>query len=131
MSATRTVRLIALATVLAAPASFAADAKGSAAAGKELFTTKACVTCHAITASEAPKIGPNLAGVIGRKAGTTQGLMPASEGMKKYGVTWNAKSLDEFLTNPSAKVPGTAMVGILPDAKERADVIAYLATLKK
>ena len=39
--------------------------------------------------------------------------------------------LDEFLTNPSAKVPGTAMIGILNDPQQRADVIAYLATLKE
>ena len=131
MSVTRTVRLIALATLIASPATFAAEAKGNAENGKALFTSKACVTCHAIAATEAGKLGPNLAGVVGRKAGATQGLMPTSEAMKKYGVTWNDKTLDEFLTNPAAKVPGTAMVGTLPDAKDRADVIAYLKTLKK
>ena len=40
-------------------------------------------------------------------------------------------TLDEFLVNPSAKVPGTAMAGVLTDPQQRADVIAYLATLKE
>ena len=44
-------------------------------------------------------------------------------------MTWSAETLDEFLTNPSAKVPGTAMAGILSDPQQRADVIAYLSTL--
>jgi cytochrome c2 len=50
--------------------------------------------------------------------------------MKKYGVTWSAETLDEFLVNPNAKVPGTAMIGMLADPQQRADVIAYLSTLK-
>jgi cytochrome c len=53
-----------------------------------------------------------------------------TESLKKYGVTWNGETLDEFLANPSAKVPGTAMGGILTDPQQRADVIAYLSTLK-
>ena len=69
-------------------------------------------------------------GVVGRKAGTTQSLLGPSENLKKYGVPWSAETLDEFLPNPSAKVPGTAMIGILTDPQQRADVIAYLATLK-
>jgi cytochrome c2 len=45
-------------------------------------------------------------------------------------VIWTSETLNEFLTDPSAKVPGTAMAGILTDPQERADVIAYLSTLK-
>jgi cytochrome c2 len=76
-------------------------------------------------------VGPSLFGVVGRKAGTGKSLLGASENLKKYGVIWNAETLDEFLMNPSAKVPGTAMAGVLSDPKQRADVIAYLATLKE
>jgi len=83
-----------------------------------------------VTKEDNAKVGPNLVGVVGRKAGTTQSLLGPSENMKKYGVTWSAETLDEFLVNPSAKVPGTAMAGILTDPQQRADVIAYLATLK-
>jgi cytochrome c len=128
MSVTRTARLLALATVLIAPAAFAA---GKAENGKALFVSKGCSACHGVTKDAAPTIGPNLVGVVGRKAGTTQGLMPPTAALVKHGVTWNAKSLDEFLENPMTKVPGTTMAGILPDAGERADVIAYLSSLKK
>jgi cytochrome c len=128
MSVTRTARLLALATVLIAPAAFAA---GKAENGKALFVSKGCSACHGVAKDAPATIGPNLVGVVGRKAGTTPGLMPPTAALIKHGVTWNAKSLDEFLENPMAKVPGTTMAGILPDAGERADVIAYLNSLKK
>ena len=129
MSAIRPIYLLALAAVLAAPAVHA-DAQGDAARGKELFMNNACPTCHGVTKEDNSKVGPNLVGVLGRKAGSTRSLLGPSENMKKYGVTWSAETLDEFLVNPSAKVPGTAMAGVLADAQQRADVIAYLSTLK-
>jgi len=129
VSAPRPIRLFAVAALLAAPA-YASDATGDAAQGKELFEASGCPACHGVTKEDNAKVGPNLVGVVGRKAGTTQSLLGPSENMKKYGVTWSAETLDEFLVNPSAKVPGTAMAGILTDPQQRADVIAYLATLK-
>ena len=130
MSAIRPLRLFALAAFLAAPAAHASDAQGDAANGKELFMNSGCPACHGVTKEDNAKVGPNLVGVLGRKAGTTPSLLGPSENMKKYGVTWSAETLDEFLVNPSAKVPGTAMAGILIDPQQRADVIAYLSTLK-
>jgi cytochrome c len=131
MSAIRPIRLFALAALLTAPAAYAGDDKGNAAKGEELFTTNACATCHGVTKGDDTKVGPNLVGVLGRKAGTTKSLMGPSENLKKYGVIWNVETLDEFLANPNAKVPGTAMVGMLADPQQRADVIAYLSTLKE
>ena len=128
MSAIRRIRLFAFAALLAAPA-YASDANGDAANGKELFMANGCPACHGVTNEDNAKVGPNLVGVVGRKAGTVQSLLGPSENLKKYGVTWSAETLDEFLTNPSAKVPGTAMMGILTDPQQRADVIAYLSTL--
>jgi len=130
MSAIQPIRLFVLAALLATPAAYAGDIKGNATTGQELFMTSACATCHGVTKGDDSKVGPNLVGVLGRKAGTTKSLMGPSENMKKYGVTWSPETLDEFLTNPSAKVPGTAMLGILTDPQQRADVIAYLSTLK-
>lgn len=129
MSTIRPIRLFALAALLAAPAAYADDAKGDAANGEELFMASGCPACHGVTKEDNSKVGPNLVGVVGRKAGTTQSLL-GSENLKKYGVTWSAETLDEFLANPNAKVPGTAMAGILTDPQQRADVIAYLSTLK-
>jgi len=129
MSAIRPIHLFALAALLAAPAAYASDAEGDAANGKELFMTSGCPACHGATKEDNSKVGPNLVGVVGRQAGTTQSLLGPSENLKKYGVTWSAETLDEFLLNPNAKVPGTAMIGILTDPQQRADVIAYLSTL--
>lgn len=128
MFAIRRIRLLALAALLAVPAADADDAKGDAANGKEVFMASGCPACHGVTKEDNAKVGPNLVGVVGRQAGTTPALL-GSENMKKYGVTWSAETLDEFLVNPSAKVPGTAMAGILTDPQQRADVIAYLSTL--
>ena len=129
MSAIRPIRLFALAALLAAPAAYASGVERDAARGEELFTASGCPACHGVTKEDNSKVGPNLVGVVGRKAGTTQSLL-VSENMRKYGVIWSAETLDEFLANPSAKVPGTAMAGILTDPQQRADVIAYLSTLK-
>jgi cytochrome c len=130
MSVTRSFLPVALGAVLAAAAALAADIKGDAARGKELFLTSACVTCHGVTPEDTAKVGPSLYGVMGRKAGTGKSLLGATENLKKYGVTWTPETLDEFLLNPNAKVPGTPMAGILTDPQQRADMIAYLATLK-
>src|SRR4051794_30635367 len=112
MSAIQPLRLFALAALLAAPAAHASDAKGDAAHGKEVFEASGCPACHGVTKEDNAKVGPNLVGVVGRKAGTTQSLLGPSENLKKYGVMWSAETLDEFLVNPNAKVPGTAMAGI-------------------
>lgn len=130
MSAIRPLRLFVLTALVATAAAYAGGTKGNAARGKELFMANTCPTCHSVIKDDAMKIGPNLVGVVGRKAGTTKSLLGPSQNLTKYGVIWTAETLDEFLTNPNAKVPGTAMIGILPDPQERADVIAYLATLK-
>ena len=130
MSAIRPLRLLALAALLATPTAYASDAKGDAAKGKEVFEASGCPACHGVTKEDNSKVGPNLVGLVGRKAGTTKSLLGPSENLTKYGVIWSAETLDEFLVNPNAKVPGTAMAGILTDPQQRADVIAYLSTLK-
>ncbi|MDR0781632.1 MAG: c-type cytochrome [Pseudomonadales bacterium] len=131
MFAIRPIRLLVLAALLATPAVYADDTKGDAAHGKELFMANTCPTCHSVAKEDNLMVGPNLVGVVGRQAGTTLSLMGPSENLKKYGVIWSVETLDEFLTNPDAKAPGTAMIGILSDPQQRADVIAYLSTLEK
>jgi len=126
----RLIRLFVLIALLATPAAYADGIKGNAANGKKLFMGNTCPTCHSVTKKHDLTIGPNLVGVVGRKAGTTKSLMGPTENLTKYGVIWTAETLDEFLANPNAKVPGTPMIGMLTDPQERADVIAYLATLK-
>src|SRR5688500_16730734 len=105
MSAIRPIRIFAVAALLAACAACATtaalaphtrgDAETSGAVrGKGLFMTNACSNCHGVTKEDTMKVGPSLFGVVGRKAGTAQSLLGASENLKKYGVTWNAETLD-------------------------------------
>jgi cytochrome c len=102
----------------------AVPAAGDPARGKELY--QGCNACHSIDEND---IGPRHKGVVGRKAGslTDYNYSPA---LKSSGLTWDATTLDRWLTNPSALVPGTKMYFKLESPKDRADVIAYLQQLK-
>ena len=95
--------------------------------GKTAF--KKCALCHTTEAGK-NKIGPSLFGIVGRKSASLENFN-YSEAMKKFDHTWDAQSLDTYLADPRATVPGTKMIfpGI-KDEKERQDVIAYLETLK-
>ena len=92
-----------------------------------MFASK-CQICHSVAAKGAPALlAPNLRGLVGRKAAT--GAFPSySAPLKKAGLTWSKDTLDTFLAAPSKMVPGTRMVIAVPDAKQRADIIAWLAT---
>jgi cytochrome c len=102
-------------------------AQGDAAAGEKVFAH--CAPCHSNKPGE-NKFGPSLAGVIGRKSGTEPGYNYSSA-MKEANVTWDEKSLDEYLQGPGKFVRGTRMVYFVPNEKDRQDVIAYLKTLTK
>ncbi len=103
-----------------------ARAAGDAEAGKQVF--KKCHACHNVGENAKNAVGPELNGVVGRKAGTVEGYN-YSEANKSSGLTWDEATLDVYLTNPKAKVPGTKMAFPgLPNEKDRADVIAYLAS---
>jgi cytochrome c2 len=96
--------------------------------GKAVFTST-CAICHSVQPGK-NMTGPSLAGVVGRKTGTVPGFhySPANQ---KVNLTWDEATLDKYLQSPRTMVPGTTMtyVGLKDDTK-RADLIAYLATLK-
>jgi cytochrome c len=76
------------------------------------------------------KVGPALNGVVGREAGKAEGYK-YSDAMTGAGLTWDEATLNEFLTKPKDKVPGTKMIfGGLKKDDQRADLIAYLKTFK-
>jgi cytochrome c len=97
----------------------------SAPAGAQAFGM--CTACHTITKGGRNGIGPNLSGLIGRRAGSVPGFS-YSAAMKGSGLTWDAKTLDQFLAAPMKKVPGTKMPISVSDPAKRAAVIAYLTT---
>ena len=93
--------------------------------GKQAFAQ--CSACHSIEGSNG--VGPPLSGVVGRKAGSVAGFR-YSRAMKGSNIVWDEKSLDAFVSDPQKVVPGNVMpfAGVA-DAKQRADLIAYLQTL--
>jgi cytochrome c2 len=99
-----------------------------AAEGDQMFR-RYCSICHD-TAPGKNKLGPSLAGVVGRKAGTVEGFT-YSPAMKSAGFTWDEKALDEYLGDPRGKVPGNKMLfpGV-KNADERHAIIDYLEKLK-
>ena len=101
-----------------------ASAQADPAAGKTVANK--CMVCHSFTAGE-NRIGPSLAGVVGRKSGTVPGFN-YSPAMKSIGLTWTPDVLDKYLTSPRAVVPGTKMIFAgLPAPADRANLIAYLS----
>ena len=102
-------------------------AAGDAAAGKQMFTTT-CGACHS-TKPGVNMIGPSLAGIVGSKSGTAPGYS-FSPALKAANITWDEQTLDKFLENPKQDVHGTKMPIMVPNPKDRDNVIAYLETLK-
>ena len=99
-----------------------------AIAGKTVFTSQ-CSICHSVQAGR-NMIGPSLSKIVGRKAGQEPNFhySPAN---KASGEVWTVATLDNYLTSPATVVPHTTMsYAGLKDAKKRADLIGYLATVQ-
>jgi cytochrome c len=96
-------------------------APASAVRGEAVYAR--CAACHALAQN---RVGPKHCGLFGRTSGSVPSF-EYSAAMKRAHIVWNAQTLDRFLTSPLKMVPGTAMTydGV-PDAADRADLIAYL-----
>jgi cytochrome c len=120
---------IALAVVLLAGAASASELDDRIAGANlkrgQLFYMQ-CKTCHDLEAGLPHKVGPNLNGILGRKAGAAAGFK-YSDVLLKSGVVWSRETLDAWIRQPAALVPGNAMAypGIANDA-DRAAVIAWM-----
>jgi len=95
------------------------------ALGEDTFQT--CKACHSVDADGRSSAGPNLYGIMGRKAGSLDGYS-YSDAFTASDITWDEASLDGFLADPQGYIPGSEMLaGAVPDDEARSAVIAYLA----
>ena len=85
-----------------------------------------CKACHDVEAGLPHKVGPNLHGMFGRKAGTAEGFR-YTDALVKSGIVWTPETMDAWLKQPGAMVPGNGMAfaGIANDA-DRASLVAWL-----
>ena len=108
-----------------------AHAAGDPVAGKTVFVK--CMICHKVGPGAMNGVGPQLNGVVGRKAGTLADYM-YSDANKNSGITWTEDVLTKYLAGPQQVVPGTKMtfIGLTGDTgpADIANVIAYLKTFK-
>jgi cytochrome c len=100
-----------------------AERAGDALKGKALYESR-CTACHSLDHS---RIGPAHRGVFGRHVAQVAGF-DYSPALRRAHVVWNAKSLDRWLINPEAFIPGQKMGYTVPDGQDRADIIAFLAS---
>lgn len=113
--------------LLASRALVASQAQGAGdpVAGKAIFAQ--CLACHVIEAGPNGPIGPNLRGVLGKRAASNRSDFAYSDALKKSGLTWDDATLDTWIKNPATLVPGTKMEFVgLTKKEKRDDVIAYL-----
>ncbi len=126
VSGVRRICLIGLPIVIACLSGHGAGAQ-DLRHGEALFEN--CVTCHSTKTGEIG-MGPSLAGVFGRQAGTQAGFRYSSA-LKRTGVTWDAETLNRYLADPQAFAPGNRMpYSGMPEDKDRTDLVEYLKTLK-
>jgi cytochrome c len=119
MKALKAASIFVLAGMALCPSGALAD--GDASRGEKLFAR--CSACHSVNGQN--KVGPSLAGVIGRKAGSVEGAR-YSKALAGSEIVWTEQNLDAYLTAPAALVRGTTMTMRIAKEQDRQDLISYL-----
>ena len=124
----RAAPLAVAALALTIAAAGAAHADGDSARGEKKF--EECAACHSLTDGD-NRVGPSLHGVIGRKAAALDDFR-FSPALKRSAITWTPDTLEAFIADPQKTVPANRMpYAGMPDAGDRADLIAYLVKAGK
>lgn len=97
-------------------------------AGKTRFVAE-CSSCHSVQAGDSGGMGPNLSNLVGRVAATSDSAYSYSQALRDSKVVWDAATLNWFLADPYAAVPGTLMLMSVPEQAGRDNLIAYLLSL--
>ena len=106
-------------------------AEGNAEAGEDVF--KKCRACHDVGADAKNKVGPQLAGLIGRKVGAAKDFTysDANRAFGEKGAVWTEEELNKYLESPLTYMPKNKMAFAgLKDEQDRLDVIAYIKSAK-
>lgn len=127
MTISRFVGAAAVSLMIAGAVTSPLRAAPPAANGETLFRQR-CQVCHAVAAAKPAGVGPNLRGVVGRKAAAA--TFNYSTAMKQSKIIWTLGNLDRYLAAPTKTVPGTRMVIAVADAAQRAAIIKYLSQTK-
>jgi cytochrome c len=123
MKAIKTASIFVFAGLALCPVGALAD--GDASRGEKLFAR--CSACHSVNGQK--KLGPSLAGVVGRKAGSVEGAR-YSKALAQSEIVWTEQNLDAYLTAPATLVRGTTMTMRIAKEQDRQDIISYFKSLK-
>jgi cytochrome c len=116
-----------MAYVLSSPSALPQASQGTEGVSGQQAFNNACRTCHMVREGD-NRLGPNLHGIVGRKAGSLPDYA-FSSAMKEAGFVWDEEKLDRFIANPDEVVPGNSMkpYGGLTSGDDRKKIIAFLA----
>jgi cytochrome c len=114
----------ALSLGLAIACSFATGARAQEIDDGERLFRQRCASCHTTQAGQ-NRIGPHLAQLAGRQAGSVEGAR-YSPALRAADLAWDEATLDRFLANPRATVPGTTMTFSMPNEAQRRSIIGFL-----
>lgn len=119
------VSLFGLLSLTLTNAALAAECAPDQGHGAQVFANE-CAVCHSVTKGMAGMMGPNLAGVVGRKSGSLEGFN-YSQAMRNKDINWQAENIAQLIAQPQAFVPGTYMPYMgLASADDRQAVVCFL-----